>query len=172
MIDLETKENVHLSKTNCFWCRNSFESTPLGCPICIVPGKRTKKYTSIVNKTEYSIEESTLDNERDTEPYYQSDGSFCSFNCCASFIDSEKKNPLYLNSYTLLLNIYNAMFSKNLSYIPRAPHFRMLKEYGGTLTIKEFRHSFNNADFIYQGTVRDPIKFLSIGHLYEKKIKF
>ena len=42
-----------------------------------------------------------------TEEYYQTDGVFCSFNCCKAFIEDNKHKRVYDNSSLLLLKMYN-----------------------------------------------------------------
>ena len=39
--------------------------------------------------------------------YYETDGIFCSFNCCQSYINDNKHIRLYDNSHMLLLKMYN-----------------------------------------------------------------
>jgi hypothetical protein len=77
--------------------------------------------------------------------YYETDGIFCSFNCCMAYIQENKSiNPLYTNSEMLLLQMYNMTNNskENLEIVP-APDWRLLTDFGGHLTIEKFRESFN-----------------------------
>ena len=70
----------------------------------------------------------------------------------------------------LLMNIYHTM-TNNISEILPAPHWRKLKEYGGDMTIEDFRNSFNKATYIEQGKINNVfIKPISV--LYEEKLLF
>ena len=99
--------------------------------------------------------------------YYETDGIFCGFSCCLAYIRENKKNPIYLDSEHLLRKIYYDFFKS--TDIICSPHWRILKEYGGTVTIEEFRNNISRMDYIHRGTYKS---FKSIGNLYEEKIKF
>ena len=60
----------------------------------------------------------------------------------------------------------------NVIFIESAPHWRLLEEYGGYLTITKFRENFNKILYEYRGIINPEIYFKSIGHIYEEKIKF
>ena len=170
---------------NCFWCRHEFKTTPIGCPIEYISSVLCKHYYSELHKDNYSIKGNITpriislisklqDNDKfivDEKDYYLTDGIFCSFNCCLAFIKENKSNKVYDNSEYLLYNLFHNFF--NDFEISIAPSWRLLKNYGGSLSIKEYRNSFNK--IIYT----DLRKFIpelpvckSIGFLFEKKIKF
>ena len=75
-------------------------------------------------------------------------GHFCSFNCLRSYnLDlndclTYKRDSLIYLLYFLSFNFY--------STIKQAPHWITLKEFGGVLTIDEFRNNFTNlnSDFL------------------------
>jgi hypothetical protein len=75
-------------------------------------------------------------------------GHFCSFNCM-------KKYNLELNDHLIwkrnsLINLFYYKIHKNYKEIIPAPHWIILKEYGGCLTIEEFRNNFiiNSKEYI------------------------
>ena len=53
-----------------------------------------------------------------------------------------------------------------------APHWRMLKEYGGQLSINDFREKFNKCMYDFYGTVKISSIYKPTGMLYEEKINF
>lgn len=185
MIDFNSKSNTHSLRYHCFWCKNPFDTLGIGCPISFVPKKVSRKYTSVINQNKYVIEEDTIkdslldDDEAGAlnlvgEAFYQTDGVFCSFNCCSAYITANKKNPLYTSSRMLLVNMYNDMFLKQVKTIPPAPDWRILTQYGGHLSINDFRESLENVEYKNQGSMNDiniP-KQVSIATLFEKKLKF
>lgn len=132
------------TSSNCFWCRHQFDSHPIGCPI---------RYIS--------------------QRCYDTDGIFCSFNCCLSWIIDNAHNPLYKESHTLLLNIFREVNNNMLgtSLFP-APHWRMLKVYEGTLSITEFRESFNNIEYVDTKNLSRSLYMIPTGYIYEKNTKF
>jgi hypothetical protein len=154
-LDIEKCINI-----SCFWCRHkcvletvsqecessieasNFESVRIiGCPIRYIPGYVERTLTSSLTKEKYSIKENVsqglvLHNEKVTSDYYETDGVFCSYQCCLAYIIDNKHNPVYALSRTLLLNIWTSISDNQL--FP-APPWKMLKEYGGSLSIEEFR---------------------------------
>lgn len=181
MIDFKTRKIVTNNNYKCFWCREFIETTiiPIGCPIKYVPNKLVKTYYSDITKDKYIItknitKNTTIDIDDNTldiinKNYYITDGIFCSFNCCGAYINSNKHNSLYNMSYTLLLNMYNTMYSNN-SVFKNAPHWRTLKEYGGNLTYTQFKNSFDKIEYKHYG-INIP-EFHSTETLFEEILKF
>ena len=111
------------------------------------------------------------------EEVYISDGIYCSFNCCKAFINDNKHNQLYEFSDMLLVKLFNDIMTqeKNLNLnkinIIPAPSWRLLEEYGGHLSINEFRENFNKITYDYHGIIKKDL-FKPISHIYEEKINF
>lgn len=186
MIDFQNNRHVGEGKKyKCFWDRDAIPKNiqPIGCPIKYVPNKATKSYHSEISKEKYTIVENVTDKkakklEKKNDPritieqknYYQTDGIFCSFNCCMAYIQApeNKHNPLYRHSESLLLKMYNDLNpeEKMIEIVP-APHWRTLQEFGGHLDIEHFRESFNKVSYVDHGIV-----CVSIGRLYEDQLKF
>lgn len=120
----------------CFWDRHPIKGHIYKCPIRkVYVGK--KQMCSAANGNSYEIR----DNVNATEFYYETDGNFCSEECLWAFLDEEEmRNPMYQKSKQLILSIKG---SKPKS----APHWRLLREYGGTMTIEKFRESFKNKTY-------------------------
>lgn len=185
MIDFQTDKKIEDKvKYKCFWDRNYIPDNvkPIGCPIKYVPSKAIKTYISEISKEKYSIRENVTDKKAkellnkndsrikiDDENYYQTDGIFCSFNCCMAYIHSpeNKHNPIYRYSESLLLKMYNCFNSESVVEILPAPHWRTLVEFGGHLTIEQFWQSFNRVSYFDHGII-----YVSVGKLFEDKIKF
>ena len=73
------------------------------------------------------------------------EGIFCSFPCIYAYIHS-MKDIEYTDSIILLNLMIKLYFNKNIQ-IKEAPSWKLLKEYGGHLSIEEFRQSFSNINF-------------------------
>ena len=71
---------------------------------------------------------------------YKLFGNFCSPNCVKSFSLNDK---VFQHKSYLIGQFYRKLFGSDFNIIP-APSILHLKEYGGTLTIEEFRKSFYN----------------------------
>lgn len=67
-------------------------------------------------------------------------GNFCSPNCVKSYALNSK---IYSSKCYLIGHMYRKLFGATYQIKP-APPLHSLKEYGGTLTIDEFRTNFNN----------------------------
>jgi hypothetical protein len=183
MIDFSSKKDINLLRYHCFWCRHPFETRPIGCPIKYVSTKVVKKYYSNISKDVYTIKEDVTttrkniidstaesdDIQTTNNTYYETDGVFCSFNCCKSYITENKHNTMYNNSSLLLNRLFNTIMGTKTTVINPAPHWRLLNHYGGHLNIVQFRESFNKIDYDYHGTTNT---FFPIGTLYEERIKF
>jgi hypothetical protein len=142
----------------CFWCRHTFNSSSIGCPIRYVNSIMEKTYTSNITNEKYFMKENltsqkfnviqSLKNDVNRilyeKNYYLVDGIFCSFNCVAAFIQDNKKNPLYKESYALMKSLYFDLMGFHMKSLYNAPHWRLLKSYGGHMSIEEFRKSFHN----------------------------
>lgn len=182
MVNYTRHENVRMLDYNCFWDRHSFRTTTIGCPIKYVASQAVKNYYSEISRDRYTIKENITSAKResisdtrldiDVKDYYETDGAFCSFNCCMAYIRDNKHNPFYIDSESLLLKIYVDMYGITLDLIECAPHWRLLKEYGGHMTIEEFRKTFNKMEYDYHGHVRQLPKFHPIGTIFEECIKF
>ncbi len=172
----------------CFWCKHSFQTIPLGAPLDYIPSRLYKNYLNELTKTNYLFHESITNNEhissslnknhhleKETLNYYLSDGVFCSFNCTKAFILDNKSDHMYSNSINLLNKIYMDLFpeiTESSIDILAAPHWRLLRDYGGHLSIDEFRQSFFNIVFSPDDSMITKLpSFQSIGYIFEKKIK-
>ena len=206
-VHLCLKSNICLDKKNlhCFWCKHTFLSPALGCPINYQYPQAVKRYISEISKEKYTIKESISKDriktvkEKDINNeitiagsgYYETDGIFCSFNCCEAFIQDNKRDPIYYSSSRLLRQMYMDILKgtrndnskdgndqvkiKSISIMP-APHWRLLRSYGGCLTIEKYREAFNKSEYIYHGFYKSESSknknFAEITRLYEENIKF
>lgn len=193
---LTMKDQVNESKLpertdlHCFWCRHPFTNRPIGCPINYKSSRLYKKYYSEITKNNYCLEESismkqledskllnsSNDNyfclELNPMNYYITDGVFCSFNCCYAFIDNNNKNPIYNQSENLLKKMYYDLFPNYTVKLIKAPHWRLLKEYGGELTIEEYRKNFYKIEYIDNNDYISTFPHCKgVGFIFEKKIK-
>ena len=175
---------------NCFWCRHNFFTYPIGCPIQYVSTQLTKSYYSEITKDKYMIRENiSVNKKKDVEDlltkgiltdkkihiqdknYYLTDGFFCSFNCCLGFIEDNAHIPLYSESKVLLSRIFYSLFITDKKIIP-APSWRLLENFGGHLTIDEFRKSYNKVEYLpLDNIITDLARFKPTGFLFEQKVK-
>ena len=202
MIDFKSGEDVKTLKYCCYWCRHKFESASIGCPIKYISKKAVKNYFSEVSKDFYTIKENitrqrsqmihqnkskfvftemsaeseaaaaTCTIEINHKDYYSTDGIFCSFNCCKAFIKDNKHNKLYESSDILLSKLYNDMYNVKNIVINPSPHWRLLVDYGGNLTIQQFRDNFNKTTYESHGVIRNTDIFKPIATLFEEKLNF
>lgn len=183
MIDFSTNIETSLLRYNCYWDRHPFQTKPIGCPVRYISSQAVKSYHSEISKDVYTIKENVSSSRRSLVnderisiklgEYYETDGIFCSFHCCCAFIRANKHVRDYDQSEMLLLKMYNDMMGTRMEVIDPAPHWRLLREYGGNKTIVEFRGTFNKVEYEFHGTIRQDLPlYRPIGHLFEEKIKF
>lgn len=144
----------------CFWDQHEFSSRPIGCPVQYVHSSIEKSYVSHITKDEYCIRENLTRQKLrqvtgQNQPtlnctiapylkcYYVVDGMFCSFNCVMAYIEANQRDPFYRDSEYLLRNMYRALTGKEMPILTTAPHWRLLKCYGGAMSIDEFRRTFS-----------------------------
>lgn len=146
-------ESIHGNKKfNCFWDRHPFHSDKIiSCPIEKIHKPLIKNYISHINNKPYKIQDFTQETKFQE---YHCDGVFCSVECCLAFIDENKHDPLYQNSEFYLSEIFSFTEHK------RAPHWRLLTSYGGNMSIEEFRKSFMNTIYTFDGIVYNTISFI------------
>lgn len=161
---LSRKMLPSVTEMHCFWCRHQFTTSPIGCPISYVNPLIEKSYISQITKDKYFMRENVtrarLEELEESAPssmeirtfpnhYFLTDGVFCSFNCVLAFVQSKYYDSFYSQSYNLLHNMYEQIVGKKMTMhkIIPAPDWRLLKVYGGTLSIEEFRRSFNHIEY-------------------------
>lgn len=160
----------------CFWCRHGVDHSPIGCPIKWMNHIIEKNYKSSLTKDEYSMKENVSERKLQDmfkasidplvesvsklsvvphrKSYFQTDGIFCSFNCTLAFIMDNRHNPIYKESTSLLFHLYEKLIGPlEPSVILPAPHWRLLKTFGGPMSIEEFRSKFNRVCYKYQFTI-------------------
>lgn len=188
MIDYDNKEK--LKRCKCFWCRHNFDTEPLGCPVRYIPHMMVKKYFSHITKDYYTIKEEISNDKFNMlideissgkmndnvsiqlvkNNYYETDGIFCSFNCCLAWIKDNSHNNLYINSSYLLHQIYFEYFGVDHQIYP-APHWRLLTEYGGKMSIEDFRSSFNKIVYDNEHFIKSIPQTKPIGQIFEEFLK-
>lgn len=177
--------NRNWSEIRCHWDHHTFENakeTHVVCPLNYIPKqvamKSQNEISTRVGDTttlNFMIKENVprskdiekLDAKRSnlieiTSGYYETDGIFCSPECCLAFINDQKSKAggsKYMDSERLL----HSMLGLTERVIP-ANNFRLLREYGGKLTIERFRNSNRSVTYEYHGTT------VLISHLFEKKL--
>ena len=186
MVEFSSKktlpENTHVY---CFWDKHPFQSRPLGCPIKFVNSMLEKSYTSHITKDKYYMKENITKNKLeyimqetkdqnshiDIQPvennYYLTYGIFCSFNCVLAFIKENNHDLFYRESFCLLHSLYEDLTGEKVKKMTPSPHWRLLKNFGGPMTIEEYRKSFNMVDYEFMFNLRD-IK--SISKIYKEKM--
>tara|TARA_B110000211_G_scaffold78923_1_gene92555 strand:+ start:3577 stop:4731 length:1155 start_codon:yes stop_codon:yes gene_type:complete len=90
---------------------------------------------------------------------FHATGVFCSPECTAAYnFDNPKNNDVW-EQYSLLNLLYKSRYKEN---IPQAPPRELLKKFGGSLTIEQFRG--NNLNTCSFNVVHHPIKSLLSTH--------
>lgn len=132
------KELPATTSIPCFYCTEPFYTQPLGIPISFTPSfcvGNDGVQTVLHNETEKqrAIKNGMTIYHRD---YYEVDGNFCSFPCMLSYL-KHNKGP-YTESLSLLKQMHYELFRSSM--VSRwAPDIRLLKKFGGHLTIQEWR---------------------------------
>lgn len=184
MIDYIKKQKLpETLSERCWWCRNPFETKPIGCPLRYETQTIIKTFTSDVSKEHFVLEQplpadEKVDDEEYTvlPSYYETDGVFCSFNCCRAFIEeqlfSSKVKHMYKDSMYLLMKMYCDTHGQYPSKLRPAPSWQLLKEYGGYMTIQEFRSGFNVNCYNEKGFLTEIPHIKPMGRIFEETYLF
>lgn len=125
-------------RLNCWYDRNSIPEDwyPLGIPTKY--NEKTKKF--------------------------HCEGVFCSFNCMFGFIQ-ETNNYRYKDSGSLIFMLYRQLFNKTirLQTILPSPSWKCLKEYGGHLSIEEYRRALQVVEYktMNQTVIQHVVEYLN-----------
>lgn len=170
----------------CWWCRHKFSSRPVGCPLRYHPQKN-----SGVEKERFEEKLKSAGLPVSSNDFFETEGFFCSFPCCKAFILDQKGSVKYKESLTLLSLLFSILYSTDKRPVgifsldrtknapptqekhdfPTAPTWKLLKDYGGHLTIEEWRSTFGKLEYDATVNTRRPYMFCSSQYISEKKIK-
>jgi hypothetical protein len=156
------------TESRCYWDHHTFDGVGILCPISYNSKQVAKKNSG--EGTSFTIKEnipkskdiSALKLNDVTDAYYEVDGVFCSPECCLAFVNDEK-TKIGGSKYNDSERLLHSMLGLTSRIYP-ANSYRLLKEYGGNLTIEQFRKSNKSVKYEYHGTT------VLISHLFEKKI--
>lgn len=176
MVDSVTKQQI--VKTHCFWCRHPYDGEPIGCPIRFVPFRETRSYTTQTTNETYTVTQELTRAQAAHSPearggYYETDGDFCSFNCCLAFARAHRNDNTYRDAEKLIHRMRAEALGVPDQRITPAPSWRMLEQYGGRLTIEQFRESFDR--FTYDDAdkrICKPTPCVPTGKLFNKHFLF
>lgn len=84
-----------------------------------------------------------------TKQFFETEGVFCSFNCIVSYLEENRQNPLYQNSYNLIYFMYKIIFGEfpQFTFI-KSPSWKLRKEYGGPLSDDDYEKYIQNIPII------------------------
>jgi hypothetical protein len=198
ILDLETKRHFnYLSITtktvkdkiyNCWWCTLPIENDPIGCPLSMQSTFREEGSSSTACKAALTIirkgdnRRSKVDEEtivagsnppggtRRVQITYYTDGLFCCLNCIKAYImESGEHDAKYKDSIRLLAMMAcdNEQSQDPLTINP-SPPWRFLQQYGGHLTVDQYREMIGRMIYKEKGI----IQIQPITTLYEEDEKF
>ena len=144
----------------CWWCGYSFKTSPIGLPIRYYPSNGNDSIKDFLIKSNLSA---------DTNDFFETEGIFCSFPCCKAFMLDKHFNTRYKNSMTLISLLYYKLYNERIN-INAAPSWKLLKQWGGSLSIEEFRESFCKYVYCITSNIKRPFMFSTGVYIEEIKI--
>lgn len=161
-----------LTTKPCFWCQESFNTAPIGCPI---------KYHFEKNEIEFPVEKKRFEEHLKNfnfptdagNDWFETKGIFCSFPCAKAYIfDSltRTKTSKYSQSLTLLTLMVYEFYGK-LMTIPTAAPREALERWSGHLSAEKHRKSFGVLEYVETGNLRRPLLYSSREYIQEKRVK-
>ena len=172
-----------VSTIPCFYCTEPFSTKPIGIPIKFVPSYYKSCVVSKVDYSSLSVHV-TINSKREMKKaeenkediiyhdYFVTEGNFCSFPCLLAYI-GKNKAEVTNETVPLIKQMFYLINGPKVEFISEsAPDIRLLKKFGGHLSINEFRSpegrkykkSRNMSSFVFTEEERPelcvPISFL------------
>lgn len=184
----------------CWWCKHKFSSKPIGCPLKYHPHKTSGIEKDRFEEKMKAVGLPTTTNDFfETEGLFCSfpcckafildqkgsvkyKESLTLLSLLFSILYSTEKHPIGIFSADNLLSITTKKNKKSTliphktlpletTDFPTAPSWKLLKDYGGHLTIEEWRSTFGKLEYDLTVNVRRPYMYCSSQYISEKKIK-
>lgn len=147
----------------CWWCRNKFNTRPLGCPMRYIKSGSNKAFEDFINNINFS---------KDTSDYYETEGMFCSVGCIKAYIHDNSHNSKYKDCMNLLAALYYSILGLNDFYeIKPTGSWKLLKEYGGHLDIIQLRYASGKLEYKETINIKRPYMFSNSILFEERKIR-
>jgi hypothetical protein len=144
-----------INSVSCWWCRHPIPENllPIGCPI---------KYHKPLNRCCDAKNES--DNTSQIREYFDTEGFFCSFNCIVAYNnDVCQTNIRYRETGGLIYLLYKKIFGQYpyQMNIKPALSWKVLKSYGGEMSIHEYRNTFQKVENVSENVIKNKSLLLS-----------
>lgn len=174
MIDLTKGEALILPQyttLRCHNCHYSFSSVVLGCPIAYKK-QECDSYEKKIVETFFEKNNFTLDDDTD---FFVTEWVFCSIPCVKGYILKQisiHNSAKYHHSLTLLTLMIQKMYKQNdYLFVPQTDIKKVLKDYGGHLSIDDLRMKNTSSSFIDTVNMRRPYLFPCSQYMEERKLR-
>jgi len=170
MIDVTQEMALPFYTTKkCWWHRDKIQHHPLGIPI-----RYSSQKNDGIEKERLAKKFKDSNYNPDSNDFFETIGVVCSFPCMKAYILdqlSRSRSSRFKNSLTLMTLLYSKMFGKIIT-IPTAPTWKLLKQYGGHLTPKEYTSTFGRLEYTETVNIRRPYMFSSSEYIQEHRVRF
>lgn len=168
MIDIAQNGALPLYTTKpCWWCRSTFKTLVLGCPIFYYNSEDPAKKSLVLEH----FQEGNLPTDCGTD-FFGTEGIFCSFTCIKSYILDEisrTKMSRYQKALTLL-TLLRLKLTGELAVTPTADSWKVLIDWGGHLTPSEFRASTGLLEYKNTVNIRRPYMYSTSAYIQERRV--
>jgi hypothetical protein len=128
----------------CWHCTEPFHTRPLGLPLKYVPDFFLSTFRSDKEDAQPSVYKTDVYTKECKEDvymrdYFETEGIFCSFPCMIAYGTARSSKIEYKNWRGLVPRLHKKIYEKELVW-RCAPDPRLLKKFGGHLSIEDFRN--------------------------------
>ena len=148
-----------INSVSCWWCRHPIPENllPIGCPI---------KYHKPLSRC-FDVNDPEIISQ--TREYFDTEGFFCSFNCVVAYNnDVCQTNIRYRETGGLIYLLYKKIFNQYpyQMNIKPALSWKVLKSFGGEMSIHEYRNTFQKVENVSENVVKNKSLLLSSSSVF------
>ena len=141
--------------TCCWWCKHDVGGAVIKTPTGYLEHRRPfqQPINSFMRTPPPPMKED------DPAVRYGVEGFFCTFECAKSYLVTAKPHDFDTRMHTLSFLYANTLREKGLPVVPlkKAPSWKTLKIFGGTLTYEEFRSNTDEWIITPKNIIDEPI---------------
>nr|AHA12069.1 very late transcription factor [Giant Blood Marseillevirus] len=151
----------------CHWCREPSHTMCYAVPLKYHKHRKSGIHAERM-KEHFRLYNLPTDHKND---HFETEGIFCGRGCVKAVIEDElQKKPYFYRKSLGLLTIMGTKIDGSLSKVVSSPHWRLLKKWGGFLTIEDFRANSSLKRYEISPNTKRPYMYCTGRYVEERDI--